>query len=78
MIACELSAWPIEPRSPATRPPPKSMKTMIPFAVEERTPSRGSESAITITTPPASSTPGQTITSGQKRPVSPTIEIAAK
>ena len=58
MIACELSACPIEPSSPATSPPPKSMKTMIPFAVDESSTEPRHETAITITTPPASSMPG--------------------
>ena len=54
------------------------MKTAMPFAVDERTTEPSSESAITITTPPASSMPGQTIRSGHQCPVSPVISIAAK
>ena len=77
MIACEFSACPIDASSPATRPPPKSMKTAMPFAVAESTIEPSSDSAITITTPPASSSPGHMIRSGHQCPVSPVITIAA-
>ena len=54
------------------------MKTAIPFAVPDSTTEPSSESAITTSTPPASSTPGQTIRSGHQWPVTPVIDIAAK
>ena len=50
LIACESSACPIEPSSPATSPPPKSMNTMIPFAVDESTTEPSTRRAVTITT----------------------------
>ena len=50
------------------------MKTAIPFAVDDSTTEPSSDSAITITTPNASSRPGQTIRSGHQCPVSPVIE----
>ena len=40
------------------------MKTAIPFAVDESTTEPSSDSAITTSTPPASSTPGQTMLVG--------------
>ena len=50
------------------RPAPKSMKTAIPFAVEERTTEPRIERAITITTPPASSRPGAAGDGGSQWP----------
>ena len=54
------------------------MNTAIPFAVEESTIDPSSDSAITITTPNASSSPGHTMLSGHQWPVSPVIASAAK
>ena len=54
------------------------MKTAIPFAVEERKTEPSSESAATITTPAASSSPGTTTRSGHQSPVSPVIRQRAK
>ena len=44
------------------------MKTAIPFAVEERKTEPRIERAITITTPPASSSPGATKEGGLQCP----------
>src|SRR3954454_16221853 len=68
----------MEPSSPATSPEPKSMNTAMPLAVEERTTDPSSESAITTSTAPASSTPGQRMRSGHQWPVSPVIDSATK
>ena len=45
------------------------MNTAIPFAVEERTTEPRIESAMTITTPPAISSPGATFDGGVQWPV---------
>ena len=52
------------------------MKIAIPFAVDDSTTEPSSDSAITITTPNASSSPATTIRSGHQWPVSPVITIA--
>jgi hypothetical protein len=75
-MECEFNAWPIVPSSPAVRPAPNSMKTAIPFAVEERTMEPRIERAITITTPPASSSPGATFDAGVQCPVTSMIVSA--
>ena len=54
------------------------MNTAMPFAVDESTTEPSSESAITTSTPAASSMPGQTRRSGHQWPVSPVIDIAMK
>jgi hypothetical protein len=53
------------------------MKTAIPLAVAVRKTDPRSESAATIATPAASSSPGTTMRSGHQWPVRPVITIAA-
>ena len=69
---------PIWPISPATRPAPKTMKTAIPFAVEDRTTEPASDSAHRIATAAASSIAGSSTRSGHQPPATQVITAASR
>src|SRR5207248_167478 len=54
------------------------MKTAIPFAVEERTTEPRIERAITITTPPASSSPGPTFAGGAGKRARVDVDVCGR
>ena len=78
MSVDELIASPIWPRSPPTRPAPKSMNTAIPFAVEERNTEPSRLSAATITTATASPSAGCQNRSGHQPPAQYVIPAVAE
>ena len=72
----ELSASPIDPSRPASRPAPKIMSTPMPLAVAVRKIEPSSESAATTTTASARRRPAPTGDCGHQSPAMPVITTA--